>query len=266
MNKLKKGEYFGNHYQKSVFDDLIITDTEYTHPKVDWHYHQNAYFTFLLQGQLFEANKKESYHLEQGSLLFHNWQDAHYNIKPPVYTRGFHVELNETWFKRFDIPQMNFEGSMKLKNPMAKSLMGRIFVESKANDRYMGLGINSLLIELFGQISQTQKISTKKPDWANKLHEMLWEEQSDYSLNTLSTALGIHPVHLSREFSRYFGTSLGNYIRLLKLNKAFSLMASNKYSLTEICFQCGFYDQSHFISSFKRVYHTTPSKLLPKLH
>lgn len=265
MNQLKKGEYFGHHFQKTVFDNIIVTDTEYTHPKVDWHYHQNPYFTFLLEGKLFEANKKESYYLEQGSLLFHNWQDAHYNIKPPVYTRGFHVELNENWFKKYDIQPMNFEGSMNLRNPITKSLMSKIFMESKANDQFMGLGLESLLIELFASIGETHKISNKKPDWVIKLQELLWEEPSDYSLQNLSDSLGIHPVHLSREFSRYFGSSLGNYIRLLKVNKAFCLMSSHKFSLTEICYQCGFYDQSHFILNFKRVYHTTPSKLLGKI-
>ena len=91
MNTLKPGEYYGTHYQKLAFKDIVITDTEYTHPKVDWHHHENPYFTYLLQGKLFEANKKEAYYLEPGSLLFHHWQDAHYNIKPPEFTRGFHI-------------------------------------------------------------------------------------------------------------------------------------------------------------------------------
>lgn len=34
MNQLKKGEYFGSHYQKSVFENIIVTDTEYTHPNL----------------------------------------------------------------------------------------------------------------------------------------------------------------------------------------------------------------------------------------
>lgn len=70
MNKLKTGEFYGKHYQKSAFKNLIITDTEYTHSKVDWHYHENPYFTYLLQGKIFESNKKEAYCLEPGSLLF----------------------------------------------------------------------------------------------------------------------------------------------------------------------------------------------------
>ena len=265
MNKLKTGEFFGTHYQKSVFDNLIITDTQYTHNKVDWHTHENPYFTYLLQGKLFEANKKEAYYLEPGSLLFHNWQDAHYNIKPADYTRGFHIELNEKWFSNVDVQLTDFEGSLNLKNPLLKSLMNQVFVESKINDQYSNLSIESSLVEIFNSVRQVQEGSDKKPVWVKKLQELLFEEDIEYSLKNLSSILEIHPIHLSREFNRYFGTSLGTYIRLIKLNKAFCLLSSNKFSMTEICYQCGFYDQSHFISCFKAVYKTTPSKLLKQI-
>lgn len=265
MNKLKKGEFYGTHYQKAAFDNVIITDTEYTHNKVDWHSHENPYFTYLLQGKLFESNKKESYYLEPGSLLFHNWQDAHYNIKPPEFTRGFHIELNEEWFSNFDIRITDFEGSINLKNPVIKNLMNSIFVEFKVNDHYSNLCIETTLIDIFCTIKEAKAKRYNNPTWVKKLHELLVEEQIDYSLNNLSSILGIHPIHLSREFSRYFGTSFGNYIRLTKLNKAFYLITSNKYSMTEICYLCGFYDQSHFISNFKRVYKKTPKQLLREI-
>lgn len=265
MNKLKIGEFYGTHYQKSAFENLIITDTEYTHSKVDWHYHQNPYFTYLLQGKLFESNKKESYYLKPGSLLFHNWQDAHYNIKPPEYTRGFHIELNQDWFSSFNIQTSNFEGSINLRNPIIKNLMNQVFIETKINDQYSNLSIESNLIDIFNTIKESKKASLKKPIWVNQLKELLIEEKTNNSLKSLSSKLGIHPVHLSREFNRYFGISLGNYIRLIKLNKAFYLLASKNKSMTEICYQCGFYDQSHFISSFKKIYQTTPTKLLRKM-
>lgn len=262
MNKLKTGQFYGKHYQRSAFENLIITDTEYTHSKVDWHYHENPYFTYLLQGKLLESNKKESYYLEPGSLLFHNWQDAHYNIKPSEYTRGFHIELNENWFSTFDIQLTDFEGSINLRSPIIKNLMNQIFMETKINDPYSSLNIESNLIQIFNSLNKAKSGYSKKPTWVCQLEELLREENTDYSLKNLGLKLGIHPVHLSREFHRYFGTSLGHYIRLTKLNKAFCLLTSNKYSLTEICYQCGFYDQSHFIKNFKQVYKTTPSNLL----
>ena len=262
MNKLKKGEFYGIHYQKSNFKNLIITDTAYTHSKVDWHYHENPYFTYLLQGKLFESNKKESYYLKPGDLLLHNWQDAHYNIKPPEFTRGFHIEMNQKWFLDLGIKITDFEGSINLKNPMIKNLMNHIFMESKINDQFSNLSIQSNLVHIFNTIKTSKKENAKKPIWVNQLKELLLEEKTNHSLKNLSSKLGVHPVHLSREFNRYFGTSLGNYIRLMKLNKAFYLLLSKKFSLTEICYECGFYDQSHFISNFKRIYKTTPSKIL----
>jgi AraC-like DNA-binding protein len=262
MQKLIRGDFYGTHFKKLNFNNLVVTDTEYTHRNVDWHFHENPYFTFLLDGKLFESNKKESYYLKPGSLLFHNWQDAHYNIKPPDFTRGFHIELNEDWFSNYDIRLTDFEGSVNLENPVIKNLMSKVFLESKINDAYSNLSIETFLIEIFSIIKETKKKNYQSPTWINKLRELLMEESADYSLSTLSAILGIHPNHLSREFSRYFGTSLGNYIRLLKLNKALCLLTSNKFSMTEICYECGFYDQSHFISNFKRVYNTTPTKLL----
>lgn len=266
MKKLQTGEFFGTHYQKSAFENIIITDTEYTHAKVDWHYHENPYFTYLLQGKLFEANKKDSYYLQPGNLLFHNWQDSHYNIKPPEYTRGFHIELNENWFENLDINLVNFEGSINIQNPLIKNVMNKIFMESKINDSFSNLSIETSLVEIFSSIQQAKNSSVKKPIWVKKLEELILEEEIDYSLKNLSAILEIHPIHLSREFSNYFGTTLGNYIRLLKINKAFCLITSNKLSMTEICYQCGFYDQSHFITNFKRVYNITPSKLITKIY
>ena len=265
MHKLETGQFYGKHYQKSTFENIIITDTEYTHSKVDWHYHENPYFTYLLQGKLFESNKKASYYLEPGSLLFHNWQDAHYNIKPPEFTRGFHIELNENWFSSLEIQITDFEGSINLKSPVIKNLMNQIFIETKINDTYSNVSIESNLIHIFNSLTKINRHNSRKPTWVNQLKELLIEEQIDHSLKNLSSKLEIHPVHLSREFNRYFGTSLGNYIRLIKLNKALCMLTSNKYSLTEICYQCGFYDQSHFITNFKRIYNTTPSKLLKKI-
>lgn len=262
MNKLKTGEFYGKHYQKLASENFIITDTEYTHSKVDWHYHENPYFTYLLQGKLFESNKKESYYLESGNLLFHNWQDSHYNIKPPEFTRGFHIELNKNWFSNFDIQVTDFEGSISLKNPLIKNSMNKVFVESKINDDYSNLSIDILLVEIFSHLKDTREIKSKNPLWVKKLQELLFDEDIDYTLKDLSSILGLHPVHLSREFSKYFGTSLGNYIRLIKVNQAFNLIVSNKYSMTEICYKCGFYDQSHFIKNFKRIYLTTPTKFL----
>lgn len=262
MNQLEKGQYFGTHYQELVLEDLVITDTAYTHKFVDWHYHTNPYFTYLLEGNVFEANKKESYWLTPGKLLFHNWEDAHYNIKSDVKTRGFHLELSDAWLKKYDITGFKLEGSNQVNNPLIKALMNRILYESKQNDIYSKTSIESDLLDIFTHLNRDNTTTfLEAPSWVKQLKEIVLDsKETTLSLSFLSNNLQLHPTHLSREFNRYFGTTLGNYIRNLRLNKAILLMQDKRKSMTEICYECGFYDQSHFISTFKKMYRKSPSK------
>ncbi len=267
---LKTGEYFGNHYKKIVLNNCIITDTEYIHERVDWHHHQNPYFTYILRGELFEANKKESYCLESGDLVFHNWQDPHYNLKSEDYTRGFHIELNQDWFKSNDIDIQKTEGSFKIDNVYIKSLVNSLFVESKIGviDEVQKASFEFLLFDIYSSLSKADSNlshSRKKPIWIKKLTEIMHSNEfSDLSAKQLSKRLNVHYVHLSREFHRYFGMSFSRYSQLIKLNRSISLLMSEKHTLTEVAHACGFYDQSHFTTCFKLNFGLTPSKFLKK--
>lgn len=260
MKELTRGEYYGNHKHELILKHLILTDTEYTHEKVDWHYHENPYFTYLLQGKLFEANKKESYYLEPGSLLFHNWQDAHHNIKPSEYTRGFHIELSNEWYHNYNISSFDFEGSSNLKNPLIKQHLNKIILETKISDDFTEISIELLILNIFDKMkNDSNQYAKKKPKWIDKINAIMHEEiEICSSLSNLATYLNIHPVHLSREFPNYFKTSFGDYLRTLKVNKAIPLIINGKDSMTEIAYMCDFCDQSHFTNSFKRIYGITP--------
>ncbi|WP_343667622.1 AraC family transcriptional regulator [Chitinophaga sp.] len=249
------GQFYGQTNQCLQQNGLTLTDTEYTLPEVDWHYHENAYFTFILQGHVIEGNKREIYHCSPGDLLFHHWQDAHYNIKPPGFTRGFHIEINPGWFAQYDLPDNLIEGSVRLKDPRQKLQMYRIFRESKEQD--CSAAIDTLLIELF---TTTGVVPANLPAWVKRLDALLHDDKEShlYTLKELATAVQVHPVHLSRTFPVYFKARLSDYQRQLKLQKALSLMGDKNHTLSSIAAACGFADQSHFIRQFKQVQQMTP--------
>ncbi|CAI8739055.1 helix-turn-helix transcriptional regulator [Chryseobacterium sp. IT-36CA2] len=260
MNTLRNGEYFGNTNQMVNLEGLTITDTEYTHPYVDWHYHENAYFTFLLQGNMTEGNRKEVYGCSAGTLLYHHWEDPHYNIKPDVFTRGFHIELTQSWFDRFDIQKNKVEGSFNIKDPALKLLVYQMFKETKSNDNSFELTVNQLLLHLFSQLTHQKESAERKPLWVGQINEILHESFTEnLNLTELSKTLNIHPIHLSRDFHKYFHCNLGEYLRKLKLNKSLELLTLPN-SLTDIALECGFSDQSHFIRCFKENIGITPLK------
>lgn len=260
MKVLNKGEFFGETNSRNTLAGLIITDTVYTHDKVDWHYHENPYFTFILQGNVFEGNKKENYHCSQGSLLFHNWDDAHYNLKPPGFTRGFHIEIDRNWFQDYDLNIEHIQGSISIKNPEIQLLFYKLFKESKIDDANTKLSMNTLLIEVLEKIDNQSKTNEQFiPYWVKPLKEILHEQILDsFSLSSLAQLLGIHPVHLSRYFPRYFGCSLGEYIRKIKIKKSLAMLSDRRNSLVEIALETGFSDQSHFNRCFKENMGVTP--------
>lgn len=253
MKQLLTGQFYGQTNETFHLDGITLTDTEYTHSKVDWHYHQNPYFTFILEGNVIEGNKKETYHCSAGTLLFHNWQEPHYNIKPDGFTRGFHIELEQKWIDHCAISLNSLQGNIHLADPSLKLLLYKIFQEMKINDTATPLSINSLLLQtLAGMQCAHQALPKAKSGWVKELHDLLHDQCTEkLSLNELSKTLGIHPVHLSRQFSQYFHCSFGEYVRRLKVEKSLSLLSNKKYSLTEITFECGFCDQSHFTRNFK---------------
>lgn len=266
MKQLRKGIFYGQTNETIALEGITLTDTVYTHSKVDWHYHEQAYFTFILEGQVIEGNKKEIYHCAPGSLLFHNWQESHYNIKPDGFTRGFHVEIEKRWFDDFNLSDENIQGSINISNPDIKLLMHKIFRATKIESGSADFSVQTLLLEMLSKLHEDNHSLYKNPKWVKIIEAVLHDEIGQpMTLDYLSKIAGIHPAHLSRDFSKYFGCTLSEYVRKLKVQKALFLIALQKQSFTEIAYECGFSDQSHFIKCFREMNGLSPSAHLKAL-
>lgn len=260
MEHLNRGKYFCNEKQAFDFDHLILTETRCKNLAVDWHYHENPYFSYSLEGHCLEKNKKQSYSVQPGTLLFHNWQDAHCNSNHSEYSRNFYIELEKEWFNNHDIEDNVIEGSTQIDNPFLKALCHQIYLETKFKDNTFQIAIESLLLNILSILKEVKRIETStKPIWVNKVKEIIHDQFAEkITLKYLSKQANIHPTHLSRDFSRYFGTTIGNYIRKIKIEHSVILLVKSE-SLTNIAYRCGFSDQSHFIRCFKTTYNMTPN-------
>lgn len=260
MINLTTGQFYGQTNELIRIEGLTLTDTEYTHYWVDWHFHQNAYFTFILEGGVLEGNKREEYHCSAGSLLFHNWQEAHYNKKPRGFTRGFHIELEPEWLTALDLDINRVQGSLNIADPQLRILFYQLFNESKVAHATRPLAIQSLLIEVICRLIRHDKQADRnRPAWVGQVRDLLQDTLTeDWTLPAIAQMIGIHPVHLSRSFTHYFNCTLGQYIRSIKILRSLAMMPQKHRSLTDIAFSCGFADQSHFVRCFKALCQDKP--------
>lgn len=79
-------------------------------------------------------------------------------------------------------------------------------------------------------------------------------------LNEIARLQRCHPDYLSRVFKQTIGIGIGEYVNRLRVDHARRLLGSEKFSLGEIGFMVGFYDQSHFGKVFREYVGMTPNE------
>jgi AraC family transcriptional regulator len=73
-----------------------------------------------------------------------------------------------------------------------------------------------------------------------------------------AAAGGVHPAHLAREFRVHYRTSVGSYVRGLRLAWAAQRLAGTNDPIADIAVEAGFADQSHFTRAFRSYSGLTP--------
>jgi len=73
-------------------------------------------------------------------------------------------------------------------------------------------------------------------------------------IKDLSSRLCISKRQLEREFKEKVGISPKHYLRIIRINEVLRLLNEDQViDLTSVAYQCGYFDQSHFINDFKRI-------------
>jgi AraC family transcriptional regulator len=226
MNVLSSGQFYGQTRQKLELNGLTITDTEYSYQFIDWHYHEHSHFELTMRGDTCAGNSRETFYCSADTLLFHNCQEPHYNVKPAGTTRGFQLEITPQWSQQFDVNLQALPDSTKVLHPGVKLLFYNIYKESKLADDVSVLSMDALLLNMLTTMrGVARRADNHRPAWVKTIDEMLRENFLEPpSLQTLATELNLHWAHLSRDFPRYFHCHFGAYIRQLRIEKSLALL------------------------------------------
>jgi AraC family transcriptional regulator len=99
------------------------------------------------------------------------------------------------------------------------------------------------------------------PAWVLQIGEQLHEELTTrFSLQAIARSVGRHPVQVSRQFRQHFGCTLSEYVRRARVARAQELLRHTPLAVCEIALVCGFADQSHFTTAFRRVTGVPPRR------
>jgi AraC family transcriptional regulator len=141
-------------------------------------------------------------------------------------------------------------------------LAWRVVSELSASDDAWPLAVEGFGLELLATLArQSSDVPRKPPVWLREVHERLHSCVGVRpSLGELAAGAGVHPSYLAQVFRQHYGTSVGEYLRRLRLDWAAAQLASTDVSLAAIAMTAGFADQAHFTRAFKRHIGVTPGR------
>ncbi len=252
MISLKKGTYLGRLGTSINDDHVIACMTSYCEVELyeKMHYHENPHISFVLHGRSLEKRKNVEIERLPGKITFYHSGEVHQSTS--IHNSSIHInlELEQEFLAEYGMNESALDCVIK-KNPDAKFLLLRVYKELIVDDDKSAISIRMLLLDLLNHSLIFQE-KQKNHSWVHNVEEILrncWDQQ--LSLDHLSAVVNIHPVTISKKFHDYYCCTLGEYMRKLKIEKALTLIKNSKQSLTEIAFECGFADQSHFTRTFK---------------
>lgn len=111
----------------------------------------------------------------------------------------------------------------------------------------------------------SNKISKYKKNVIEKAIEIIKEKyDTSISIDELAAEFGLHPHYFIRLFKSVTGKTPYEFILDLKIEKAMELLLIKHMKITDVCFFCGFTNQSHFSSVFRKKVGLSPSEYRKK--
>jgi len=227
--------------------------------------HHDAYFCFVLEGSICDI-RATTY--DAGRLVFFpaNWSHI---VGFRQRTHCLIIRIGTQLLSRLPMdlrsPQEPFGVPGWEATWLARRLTGESLRAARSKRQTAEpLLLEAIILQLLALVARRsrERGTGEGPFWLRKVRSALDAQYlfTNHRLSELASVAGVHPVHLAREFRKHYGTTIGGYIRRLRVEHASDLLSRTDLPLREIAATCRFVDQSHFSNQFKKQCGLTPAE------
>lgn len=228
---------------------------------------------FTISGEGYLRYENTEYDLKPGQIFWIDNQNYQY-YSSSRHSNHWHVLwvhfFGETCknYYNFFLRQNNNKNVVTLLNgeKMVKNLMNLIDLYS--DNQYFFINIetditaskilNNIMHDIISSVVMNEQTTTMPPIISNACRFIADNFEKDINLDLLSRTYNIDKFYFHKLFKRYTHSTPHQYLTAIRLKNAKELLVSTSLTVTEISYQVGFNNTSHFISSFKKKEGVTP--------
>lgn len=253
--------------------------------KNPWHFHPELELTLILAGRgtRFIGNNISNFFKNELTLTGPNL--PHYWRNDPVYYQEGSSLKAEAIIVRFpehfmgkdflQLPEMHHLNELFRISKRGLKITGTTKAEACKKIRAMikmnGAERVLALLQVLHAIAESKEYevlstigsiqSNDKPDVSriNKVYAYVLENfLRPIQLKQVAAVANMNPTAFSRYFKTKTGKTFTQFIQEIRIEHASKLLIDGKFNVAEVCYECGFQNQSYFIKQFKRITNQTP--------
>src|SRR5207244_11521856 len=263
--QLAQGNFYGQTLKEYEAGGFNLSETRYlpgsTLPR---HSHESHYVCFVLRGTYKENYEQKTRSCQPAMVLYHPAGELHAQYFDNTAVELFRVEVNPARLRATSHRDLSMNGR-DFRGGVPIGLAHKLYQEFREPDSVTHLAIEGLALELIAEIARHgyRRGSTldQPPHWLSQAHELIKSSFLEHlRLSDIAAAVGVHPVTLAREFRHQYDCTVGEMVRRERIGFACRELLKPQESLADIAITAGFYDQSHFARTFKKLIGITPTE------
>jgi AraC family transcriptional regulator len=251
FKQLAPGEFIGTADRRFETKSGVVSyirDQE----RVERHEHSDTHFVLVMEGAYLTSARDASGVVSDGHVLL--------NTPGTRHEDRFIGDGKLITFSVADRTLEHFDGSEWVASPArrihgtgAANALKAIAHEASNFDEVSDLEIEGIAYELLAFAAGRFQSAMQRPRWLERARTRIMDSsRSVPSIKELACDVGVHPVHLTRSFGKFFGQTPGAMTRRVRMQRAAPFLARTRIPICEIALECGFSDQAAFTKAFTR--------------
>src|SRR6266545_3536079 len=234
-DRLSQGRYYGDILQCGEMAGLTLTETTYTpESRIPYHSHEHAYFCVVLQGNYTETYGRRNRECSAMTVAFHPPEEVHSELFDKTIVRSFNVEVKPVFMERVGEHSDILNDPVDFQGGSLAWLGVRLYREFRLMDKVSPLAIEGLVLEMLAHSTRgNDRVSGRKAGgWLDRAKDILHDRFAEtLTVAEMADSVGVHPVHLAREFLKNHHCTIGEYVRKLRIDYACKEISTSDTSL-----------------------------------